>query len=228
MQVRRFLSVGLGVFIAAMAACDSVTSIGPSFGGSSVSAGGTSSAPGSSGTGQPIGPQAICPAQQPVAGDRCGLGTCEYGGAADPACNFIAKCNDSAIWDVFPPDHCPTTCPARFDERVPGEACDGPDVCTYREATCGCAGATGQPPTLGDGGDEGGDAATADSGGSALVGHWQCVRPGDGCPARRPVIGTACTKPMTCDYGTCLFGVPLAVECNFNTWIAPGAGPVCQ
>lgn len=221
--------VALGGVVACVAACNGTTgsfgsggSFGGSFTGPDVSASAspppTSSFPGST-----------CPSNPPLEGDSCFDGACEYGGAADPACNVIARCDSNTnAWTLEQPNHCPTTCPDHFDEHVPGSSCSGTELCTYLEATCGCAGAIdgawtsitgGMNNTSSDGGDE---ASAPDGGdaGPAAVGTWQCIRPGNGCPARRPVEGTRCTKAMDCDYGTCVFGVPLAMTCINERWTA--------
>ncbi|MBX3185881.1 MAG: hypothetical protein KF819_02655 [Labilithrix sp.] len=159
-----------------------------------------------------------CPQDVPVSGTNCFTQnvTCEYGLGTDPECNTIAVCALSA-WEVRHPSACPTACPARFDDRRPGTMCSETDVCVFFEATCGCAGAT--PPDAGvgdgDGGDEGG---SPDVDAGPLIGAWQCVRPGGGCPARRPVPGAACSKAMTCDYGSCPFARPLVYVCDGSTW----------
>jgi hypothetical protein len=111
-----------------------------------------------------------------------------------------------------------------------------PRLCTYLEATCGCAGAIdgawttitgGSNNTSNDGGvdastGDGGDASAGDAGdaGPAAVGQWQCIRPRNGCPARRPVEGARCTKAIDCDYGSCVFGVPLSLTCINGRWTA--------
>jgi len=222
--------VVLGGAVAGVAACNSATSGfgssaggGEAFAGPSVS-GGSVSPPSSTG---PNGE--ACPQNTPTEGEGCFGGTCEYGGAADPSCNVIARCSaDTNSWTLEQPTHCPTTCPGHFDERVPGASCSGPELCTYLEATCGCAGAIDGAWTNISGGsnnstsDAGADASTDDGGdaGPSAIGQWQCVRPGSGCPARRPVEGTRCTKAMDCDYGTCVFGVPLALTCINERWTA--------
>lgn len=228
---RTLLAVGaVAVLVTGVVAC-SDSSIGFSssggFGGSVGSAGPvpppTIGAPSLSASCDGTPPEQDSPCPSP--------GVCEYGGATDPACNVVATCRDNS-WDVVQPSHCPASCPEKFDQRAPGTTCSDPDVCTYLEATCGCAGAIvphSDPPTNDGGADDGGDAAAdaepADSG-PPLIGAWQCIRPGDGCPARRPVPGANCTKDMICDYGTCVFGVPLTLECAGNTWIAV-TGPDC-
>jgi hypothetical protein len=216
--------VALGVVVACVAACNSGTT---GFGSGTASFGGSVSGPDESVSAPPSGrfSGGTCQANMPIGGESCNGGACEYGGAADPACNFIARCESNA-WTIEDPTHCPTTCPDHFDEHAPGSSCSGTELCTYLEATCGCAGAIdgawtsitgGMNNTSGDGGAE---ASTPDGGdaGAAAVGTWQCIRPGNGCPARRPVEGTSCTKAMDCDYGSCVFGVPLKMACVDAVW----------
>ena len=224
MQLTRVLFSALGLALG-VAACNG---IGSSIGFSS--AGGSVPGPDGIGSGPPSspngGPGTNCPSEVPTANTPCSGDTCLYGGSPDPSCNLTARCSADFKWTIEE-SHCPASCPGHFDDRVPGEACSDPDVCTYLEATCGCVGAIRPPVNAadgGDGGDEGGaDASAADAADAAdpdggPVGHWQCVRPGNGCPARRPVTGTRCVKSMSCDYGSCLFGVPLAYECVPTSW----------
>lgn len=240
MQLIRSLSIALvaGVSVAVVA-CQS-GSYGYGFGGGagqdSVGVGeipGTAPDPGK----QQPPPFEACPTSVPMAGTACNGRTCEYGTSPDPACNVIAFCDSfTRAWFIENPVHCPTSCPQRFDERVPGAECNDPDVCTYLEATCGCAGAIVPPETTGDAGNDGSvdatdDGAAADAGaaeaGPPKIGHWQCIRPGGGCPARQPRVGTSCAKSMTCDYGTCVFGVPLTYECASGTWSSPTTAQAC-
>lgn len=220
--------------VPSIVACTSSSSSSGGFGGTiSGSAGST----GSSGPRPPSGGPSNRPdcQSQPNTGDSCTTGVCEYGGAADPGCNTIATCI-SGSWAVQQPTYCPSTCPLKFDERAPGATCSDPDLCTYLEATCGCAGAIVPPSSNVDSGaDDSGDGSAPDpdagtnaDAGTPLIGQWQCVRPGDGCPARRPLPGAACNKAMLCDYGTCLFGLPLTLECAGvgAEWRAV-AGPEC-
>jgi len=193
--------------------------------------------PSSAGVGAPLPPSSAslpnvsgeCPPDAPTDGETCGPsnGTCEYGQNVDPACNTVARCSSKRfVWVVDQGTHCPSTCPAHFDEQAPGASCNGTDVCTYLEATCGCAGAIDGAWTLIGGGSnnvaDGGDEAGSDGGdaGASAIGQWRCVRPGNGCPARRPIEGTSCTTPMDCDYGTCVFGVPLSLSCVDGLWTA--------
>jgi hypothetical protein len=244
---RRRVAVGAviaGIAAWSVAACNGGTTSFAS-GGFGESFAEPSGSGGPSPGGPPFPPTAapICPAAgPPLTGEQCfsssGLvsDVCEYGGSADPSCNVIARCpaDNQGAWTVEQPTHCPTTCPAHFDERVPGATCTGTELCTYLEATCGCAGAIDGAWTTITGGsnntsnDGGVDASAADGGDGgdggdarpAAIGRWQCIRPGNGCPARRPVEGAHCTKAMDCDYGTCVFGVPLSLTCINGRWTA--------
>jgi len=223
MQLMRALSIGFATVVGVVACNSGTSSFG--FGGGTISAGGgvVESTPPSKGPGPPI--FAECPVAQPGTGGSCSAVTCEYGTSPDPACNTIAHCTADYVWEITEPTHCPTSCPEQFDDRVPGEACSDPDVCTYFEATCGCAGAIVPWQTADAGDPDAADGSATPDGGSAeagtpLAGHWQCVRPGNGCPARRPALGSRCKKEsLTCDYGTSVFGVPLTYLCASGTWI---------
>jgi hypothetical protein len=228
MQLSARIVLSLGGVLAWVAACNGTTG----FGTSSSAGGGVVF--GSADGPTPVPPPnalppsaASCPLAPPAEGENCFGDTCEYGGAADPSCNVIARCSAQlGTWKLEQPSHCTNTCPDHFDEHVPGASCSGPDLCTYLEATCGCAGAIDGAWTSITGGsnnsasDAGTDASAGDAGdaGPPAVGQWQCVRPGGGCPARRPVEGTRCTKAMDCDYGSCIFGVPLAMTCINERW----------
>lgn len=220
----------LGAVIASVVACSSSPAL-DDFGGGFVSNAPPPDFSGPSGAGSsgPLPPSgafssSTCPPNMPVEGESCFRNyTCEYGTAVDPACNVIARCDATdQVWRLTQPTRCPTACPGHFDERAPGTTCSGTDVCTYLEATCGCAGAidgawtsiTGGSNDIADAGDE----ASSDGGAPAAVGRWQCIRPGNGCPARRPLEGTRCEKAVDCDYGTCVFGVSLAMSCVGGLW----------
>jgi hypothetical protein len=219
--------VVLGAVAAFAAACSSGTAIGTSSTGGFAGSGSPGGQAGSS-----VTPLPDCPQVLPLKGQSCSRGTCEYGGNADPACNTIARCY-AGEWQIETPESCPSSCPAQFDDHKPGDACSGPQTCTYREATCGCAGAISGAWTSvhsASGPDAGASVPDADADAEAgvpPVGYWQCVRPGNGCPARMPLAGTHCTKPIVCDYGTCVFGVPLTMECDGFTWLAQGIGQQC-
>lgn len=209
------LAVGLLGALGALAACNSVSA---SFGSSGIDAvGGAGPSAGGVATPPPEPPResADCPREEPLVGASCALEmTCDYGNAADPACDELAVCTQG-LWKRSAPSSDCRTCPDTFDGIAPGAPCttsaDRPHVCSYYEGTCGCV------PDA-DGGadassDAGGDAAAPD-----VSGHWACTRPADGCPARRPIAGNPCVTQMHCDYGSCLFGAPLAFECTAAFW----------
>lgn len=157
-----------------------------------------------------------CPADDPREGEACDDTTnvfaCEYGAAAIPDCDRVFECtrastSNSATWqrrDAHDAicDACPSTIPG-------GDACSTIGaLCTYYEGTCGCI-------------------AGADGGAAS----WTCTKPAAGCPARRPRDGAPCVHEMDCDYGSCLFGVPLAWQCrtrsSFVTAWEPAAAKGC-
>ncbi len=141
-----------------------------------------------------------CPEKIPDDRSPCGAPIhCEYGANADPHCNALAICDTFGSWSVTPPyQACADQCEDDFSSITAGGSCGKVGtVCTYYEGTCGCLG-------------------TAADGGSA--GKWTCVQPASGCPARRPVVNAPCVVPMTCDYGSCTFGVSLAFICDGTRW----------
>ena len=229
-----WITVTFGGLLTAVVACSSATSSFDGSAGDGVGfAGPTPLPPPTAPTGNRDFFEPACPADAPSEGQSCTPddATCEYGASDDPACDVVARCDPKTGWSVDQATHCPTTCPAHFDEQAPGTSCQGTDVCTYLEATCGCAGAidgawttiSGGSNNVGGGGDggDGGDASSTDGGaGPSAIGQWQCVRPVNGCPARRPLEGTRCTTAMDCDYGTCVFGVPLSLTCLNGRWTA--------
>jgi hypothetical protein len=213
----------LGAAGAFVVACSSTSTGFGSFGGTV------------SGSGGPVGSASPpssrneafdCPTLQPKPGDYCGAGrgVCEYGQAVDPACTVHARCSQG-VWLIEQPSQCPTSCPDHFDDRAPGDPCSDTQVCTYLEATCGCVGAIADAWTIVSYDPDAGappapaEAGAGDAGADAAVGHWQCVRPGGACPARRPIAGSRCVNDsLACDYGTCLFGVPLGLLCSGDHW----------
>ncbi len=163
-----------------------------------------------------------CPTAWPGIGEDCNsleTTACEYGTNALAACNDVFVCDQSSQrWREHSVGNatCGGPCPYAFDEIAPGGACSEPGtVCSYYEATCGC---------VADATDAGGpDAGTS--------GTWACTRPAFGCPARRPRLGESCVHGMHCDYGSCLFGAALAVDCTRTesgvvAWTA-AASPAC-
>lgn len=216
---RRTVLGALGILVACADACS--VSNGPV-----VSSGGAVG--GASGVAPPSGPaprplQEYCTSDfGPKDGEPCpfdAIITCVIGSNPDPACNSIARC-DGKRW-VFTEPSCTSSCPTAYDERGPGDACGDP-LCMYLEATCGCVGTVravdGGPPLGDDAGADAGIDAGAEAG-SPRLGAWQCVRPANGCPPRRPQAGMRCTNAITCDYGACLFGATgLVLDCVDHVW----------
>jgi hypothetical protein len=157
-----------------------------------------------------------CPASPRVQGDSCDPDPvplqCEYGGDSRSRCTTLATCVFLAAADragAFefevsqdmdcPPN--PAACPASYaaaalaleDGGVPPLAPDaggyGAPACVYDEGTCGYLG-PGDCPS------------------------WSC-RPrtvvGAGCPEPRPLAGTPCDQPLSCDYD-----VPCAPSFSFG------------
>jgi hypothetical protein len=137
---------------------------------------------------------------------------CEIGDDPNPACNTRLECQSQRWVAIDPPAACTHNCPGSLILERDG-GCEGADAPTLRceypdEAyTCGCA------PFYTDAGvpDAGKplDAGKTDGGkkpGRIPAGYkWACVKPADGCPRERPRLGAACVKPLSCDYGRCLF-----------------------
>jgi hypothetical protein len=188
----------------------------------------------SSGSSVPPGSTRTFPCDHAAEGGTCSIDTtCEVGDAANPACNAQLTCTGLYQWEDPGRQHetCATDCPGAFSPTAPEATCRQPLsytlICEYEEGTCGCA------PVLPDGGLADADASDADAeaGGDAdfdaasLTYAWTCVKPAAGCPHRRPRIGAPCVRPMTCDYGACVFMDGIAVTCNGgDSWVESG-GP---
>jgi hypothetical protein len=185
-------------FAAALAACSSTSPASPGDAGPAA---------------------ATCPAAPPVAGTPCSVASgCEYAPDGNRACTTIARCegitsvNPTSTWQVTEPAaSCgvnPTSCPATFTARAVGTACDptSAPTCDYAQGRCACG------PCLG---------------GSAAQGLWACVdwsTGGEGCPAPRPLLGSACTaaqEGVHCSYDFACTGVPNEgpdMECASGRW----------
>jgi hypothetical protein len=210
------------LFGAALAACNGVSTYDGAIGGGSAAAPpdvvgpeGPSARP----PPEPFASVTDCPAAAPSEGASCdGDRICDYGNAAEVECNERASCTQNQ-WSRSPASGECQACPATYEARSPGAPCTTtaahPFVCSYYEGTCGCV-----PDHPGAGADAGGDA-----GAPVLTGTWRCTKPADGCPARRPIAGNACVRTMSCDYGSCLFGMALSFLCQ-GTWSAEGK-PTC-
>lgn len=154
--------------------------------------------------------------------------TCEDKKLANPACNGQLRCDNLYTWSRTEADtlECATECPAAYVEQLP-DGCTiplaGTLICEYPEGTCGCA------PVRPDGGaEDAGDAGKSDAGKSdggdageedTTVYEWRCVKPEAGCPRIRPREGDECVKPMTCDYGDCVFNDGVSMHCYSRRWV---------
>jgi hypothetical protein len=166
--------------------------------GSSSSSGGSSSSGSSSSGGLVSG----CPSSAPQAGTPCtkaGL-QCEYGNDLNLGCNTLVACQ-SGTWQSTSPisrGTCPTpangpSCPASYG-AVPQQAtCTAQNAsCAYPEGTCACIIYCGSQYPVGHECDAG------------TPYTWQCTGAGQGCPAVRPRVGSACTQEgQNCPYGDC-------------------------
>lgn len=165
---------------------------------------------------------------------------CEKGEHPNGNCNPHLGCNDDSVWEWLPPPRAvcaPTSaCPAAYTESAPDDLCQRPDaislLCEYDEGTCGCA-PVRRPATDDDAGEDAdadadagadADASDADAGATdagSRAYEWRCVHPDRdaGCPRRRPREGFACVRPMTCDYGDCVFEDGYRMDCSNRIWV---------
>jgi len=165
-------------------------------------------------------------------GERCSFSktdVCETKEHANPACNESLHC-DNDRWRRRPAERstCAIDCPSQYVDDLP-DACAAPNagtlMCEYPEGTCGCAPIHPLDADAGDGGDEsdaGEHGEGTPDGGDVDAGptlyEWTCVPAARGCPRTRPRAGSACVRPMTCDYGACLFEDGVAMDCDGGTW----------
>jgi hypothetical protein len=167
---------------------------------------------------------------------------CEIGEHPNPLCNLEIVC--TSTWEV---EHdaatCEDECPADLVLEREG-ACDIPNAktlrCEYPDQgyTCGCA-PVYTDPDAGDAGpgEPADDAGEIGDGGIEEPGRipatyvWRCVQPAPGCPRVRPRFGLQCVRPMTCDYGGCVFEdgwrAGLSVECSGGFWKKMERTPEC-
>lgn len=137
---------------------------------------------------------------------------CELGEDPNPVCNTRLECQGKRWVAIDPPAACVHDCPSSLVLERDG-GCEGADAktlrCEYPDQayTCGCA------PFYTDAGAP--DAGNVADGGKPDAGNkpgripagyrWSCVKPAAGCPRQRPRLGAACVKPLSCDYGRCVF-----------------------
>lgn len=172
-----------------------------------------------------------CPANAVEEGAACkdpGL-TCEYGSSPDMRCNTTLACapNDAfgPTWTARPSVLCPTyACPAKADKvaQIDGTVCEIP----VPDASAGVADASAPkspPPTdadelvcpLSDG------VCACTTGPDAAHAHnrrWVCTTPISACPAQRPLSGSECFSPRSCDYGSCAFKRGIRMSCDGSVW----------
>ncbi len=216
---RMILGLGFSActIVVALACSGKTSDVGGGDGGSSGSSGGGSSSGGSSSGGSSSGGLVKgCPATPPADGSACGVPPlqCEYGADVNPQCNTIATCVASTrgptAWVVQTArGQCPTpppgpSCPASYAAVPKGAACTTATSCAYAEGTCTCEIYCGpQYPVSREC-----DAGTPLS--------WQCTGAAPGCPAQRPLGGTACAQEQQyCAYGDCR--AP-AMKCESGAW----------
>jgi len=166
------------------------------------------------------------------------IDTCETKVHANLACNRALRCTSSRRWSSTAPerDACASDCPSAFVADPP-DACAIPNagtlICEYPEGTCGCAPVRPVEHDAGDAGDAGAGTGTGGpgaedagefDGGDVDAGpttyEWRCVTPEAGCPRTRPPVGTACVRPMACDYGDCLFDDGVTMHCYSRHWVS--------
>ena len=143
----------------------------------------------------------------------------EYGSSADPECNMTLACEGSqfeAAWAPRPRGTCfSDICPESGDVgSLDGKPCalesDSSAITDADEAVCNmadgvCACTTGR------------------DGASWHERRWSCVKPISVCPPNRPVLGSACTGTLWCDYGSCAFKRGSVMECVQGIWLTGGA-----
>jgi hypothetical protein len=184
------------------------------------------------------------PCDRASEGNSCGataLSVCEKGTNGNAKCNTVLRCESGSRWDPDPKETCSDDCPPQYAKERPDGACEAPLahnlICEYPDGTCGCAPAS----AVKDGGPDGDagdgeadaeapdadvpDAGKSDGGKDAGPYVWTCVAPAAGCPRTRPRLGSRCVKPMTCDYGRCVFDDGLSVRCSSGFWSEAATKP---
>ncbi|HVM68322.1 MAG TPA: hypothetical protein VM204_00620, partial [Gaiellaceae bacterium] len=238
---RGILPIALGAALAAVlvAACSTGAEVEPP-----IRRGGDTSAPAP----RPDASALADPECLAEAGTSCATATervCERGEHAARDCNEVLRCVDSS-WVATARTDCLASCPATAD-APPAGACDvanaGTLLCSYAEVTCGCAPVLESEEDEGDdardggGGPDGEDAgATATDGGSRELDagapsrryEWKCVTAEPGCPKTRPRLGERCVRPMSCDYGACLFEHGALMGCHGGRWDSEDGRDPCR
>lgn len=150
---------------------------------------------------------------------------CEYGRSPDMKCNVTFACVGDApgfgSWMSRPTMLCPSyQCPkSSAVGSLQGTPCGLPTseagapadvdelVCPMTDGVCACT--------------TGPDAAHAHER------RWVCTRPSSDCPTARPLVGTSCTTPRTCDYGGCAFKRGLTMVCS-SSFVWTGGSTTCN
>lgn len=236
-QVRRAAYASLGVAFALIVGCYDDDDYGYGFGGSS----GVSSS-GFFDSGVPAR-ASLCDEIQKNESCSKGQGSCERGSSASYACNAHLRCEQQS-WQYEAAERadCRTDCPTAYTQTFDG--CEGPNagslLCEYDQGTCGCAPVYEPVDAGADAGvdDDAGDPEDAgeipdaeprpDAGRPRASRYeWRCVKPkasdedeeaGRLCPRLRPREGEECVRPMTCDYGACVFEDGYRMGCYAGSW----------
>jgi hypothetical protein len=130
---------------------------------------------------------------------------CEYAVTWN-ACADRAECRGGAWQKVeldcqVPPD-VQKICPATRAAVPEGAACSAQAACLFPEGRCDCTIPNqGGPVQI--------DAGRA----------WVCTKPGAGCPAARPRLGSTCaTEALSCNYGACSVTGGKLLRCQDGNW----------
>jgi hypothetical protein len=135
---------------------------------------------------------------------------CEYGDSPDLTCNTRFVCaNDPAYglyWTEQTRGTCASDCPGEA-AIVDGAPCDLGDAGSLAESELLCSTAGGTC------------ACTTGPDGLHVHGRrWVCVKPSEGCPDRRPLLGQPCFGEHACDYGSCELKHGARMICESDVW----------
>jgi hypothetical protein len=209
------LNAGWAVVAVLLAACGGATFTDTDGGPGDGSDGGTSGGDGGRSDGgaviacpsTPPTPGAACPVSCPPQGAPCLALQCEYGTSPIMECNQLFNCDGTWSADTRggDPKICsPSTagCPATRASVPVGTACTPSGLeCDYPDGRCACTISQFGPVRM-DAGSE-----------------WICTSPQMGCPAARPLVGSACTTPgELCDYGGCELQGGVTLTCSSGRW----------
>jgi hypothetical protein len=170
------------------------------------SAGGAGSSVGGTAGTADAGP---CPAQIPLTGDACDLGTfftCEYGDDSNSGCHTFPFCQGGAWQNYGTAPDCPSTlatsCPATMKAAIDASCSEMGSWCSWGFGTgCQCTNCVpgpGEPNCMGSP-------------------TWHCPQSMPDCPSAMPRSGSPCSTLAAgglCEYG-CAFG---ARRCVSGYW----------